>query len=35
MWNILTKYGIYWSYLKWISSSKEKYYYRQDEYLGN
>ena len=26
MWNILTKEGIYCSYLKWICSSKEKYY---------
>ena len=26
MWNILTKDGIYCSYLKWICSSKEKYY---------
>ena len=35
MWNILTKDGIYCSYLKWICSSKEKYYKSQDEYLGN
>ena len=26
MWNILTKDGIYCCYLKWIYSSKEKYY---------
>ena len=32
---ILTKDGIYCSYLKWICSSKEKYYKSQDEYLGN
>ena len=35
MWNILTKDGIYFSYLKWICSSKEKYHKSQDEYLGN
>ena len=32
---ILTKDGIYCSYLKRICSSKEKYYKSQDEYLGN
>ena len=32
---MLTKYGIYFNYLKWIGSSKEKYYKSQDEYLGN
>ena len=35
MWNTLTKDGIYCSYLKWICSSKEKYYKSPDEYLGN
>ena len=34
MWKILSKDGIYCSYLKWICSSKEKYE-SQDEYLGN
>ena len=32
---MLTKDGIYSSYLKWICSNKEKYYKSQDEYLGN
>ena len=32
---ILTKNGIYFSYLKCVCSSKEKYYKSQDEYLGN
>ena len=31
MWNILTKDGIYCSYLKWVCSSKEKYYKSQDD----
>ena len=35
MWKILTKDGIYCSYLKCICSSKAKYYKSQDEYLGN
>ena len=35
MWKILTKYGIYYSDLKWICSSKETYYKNQDEYLEN
>ena len=35
MWNILTKDGIHCSFLKWIYSSKEKYYKSPDEYLGN
>ena len=30
MWNILTKDGMYCSYLDWICSSKEKYYKIQD-----
>ena len=32
MWNILTKDGMYCSYLKWFCSSKEKYYKSQDVY---
>ena len=35
MWKILTKDGIYWGYLKWICSNKEKDYKSQDEYFGN
>ena len=31
MWNILTKDGIYCSYLKWIGASKEKYHKSQAE----
>ena len=33
MWKILTKDGIYCSCLKWICSTKEKYYKSQDEYM--
>ena len=35
MWNILTKDGISCNCLKWICSSKEKYYKSQDKYFGN
>ena len=31
----LTKDGKYCSYLKWICSSKKKYYKNQEEYLEN
>ena len=31
----LTKDGIFCCDLKWVCSSKEKYYKSQDEYLGN
>ena len=33
MWKILTEDGIYCDHLKWICSSKEKYYKSRDEYL--
>ena len=32
---ILTKDGIYCTYLKWICLNKKKYYKSQDEYIGN
>ena len=35
MWNILTKDGIYCSYLKWTCSSKEKNYKSPYKYLWN
>ena len=34
MWNILIKDGIYCSYLKWICSSKEKYYKSSEVYFS-
>ena len=33
--NILTKDGIYCSYLKWICSREERYYKTVNEYLEN